>query len=130
MSSSQTGLRQRRAFTSWVLVIGVLLQPLLTYLATPWLSEDARGHVVFMCTLNGLKQVRVESDLFGLATESEQEACPALTLVQLAETARVAAPLAIGPAPIYVVDLVDITHDDQFQTQHRSFYFSRAPPLA
>lgn len=129
MSISRTTLRQRRAVTSWVLVIGVLLQPLLTYLVTPWLAEDARGHVVFMCTLKGLKAVQVENDRFDPDTENQEETCPALTLVQLAATARIATPLAIWSAPLYVVELVDITRDDQFQTQHFSFYSSRAPPL-
>ena len=64
MSNNGFTTRKRHTRTAWILVAGFWLQPLLTYLATPWLAEDARGHVVFICTLNGLKAVQVEHNVF------------------------------------------------------------------
>ncbi len=129
MSSTNFAARQRRTFTAWVLVAGVLLQPLLTYLVTPWFAEDARGHVVFVCTLNGLKAVSVDDSPLDLETAPDEESCPALTLVQLAETARIATPLAVPTFTLYVTALRVAAGDHQHHPRHSTLYSSRAPPV-
>jgi len=118
--------RQERAATVWLLVALVLLQPVLTYLATPWFVQDDEGHYLTMCTLEGEKRVYV-GDLFGDA-EAEPEHCPALELLQLAESARVPAPLEAPLQALYAVALLEQTADRPHHKLHFSAYASRAPP--
>lgn len=50
--------RNRRIAVAWLLTLGFLCQPLLTYLVTPMVGHDAQGQmVVEQCTLMGSKKL-------------------------------------------------------------------------
>jgi hypothetical protein len=110
----------------WLLVALVLLQPVLTYLATPWFAQDDEGHYLTLCTLEGERRVYV-GDLFG-DVDTEPEHCPALKLLQLAESARTPAPLEPPLRALYAVALLEQTADRPDYPLHFSAYASRAPP--
>ena len=119
----------RRTITAWALIAGILLQPIVTYLATPHVAEDGKGHYVLLCTLNGLQEVFV-GDLQALGEQSDDEHCPALKLVQLAGSAQPAAPLQTPAATLYLIALADVTADHSHHTDHSSLYRIRAPPMS
>ena len=122
--------RPLRTRTAWVLIIGVLLQPLLTYLITPLIADNGRGNHVLICTLNGMKEVRVDPSATDLHNQYNDEDCPALRLAQLVSSAGLAAPLTLPPLALYAVDLVDSDGSDQCCSPCVPCYASRAPPLA
>jgi len=123
------GTWHRRTITTWVLIAGVLLQPVLTYLATPLVAEDGKGHYVLLCTLNGLQEVYVD-DLPSLGEQSDDEHCPALKLLQLAGTAQPPAPLHAPAVTLSLVAVVDIGYDDGHSPRHSTDYPIRAPPMS
>ena len=129
MTAHSITARQARSITAWVLVAGFLLQPLLSYLVTPWATADARGHLVVMCTLNGLKQVYVDPADPDQTTQVDSESCPALTLWQLASSAQTPAPLAIVPGTLYLVGELRSTAVSPRHASPDVPYLSRAPPL-
>ena len=126
--SKLNGKPLRNAIMAWVLIAGVLLQPVLTYLATPVLADDGKGHYALLCTLNGLQEVNV-GDLQMLGEQSDEEHCPALKLIQLAGTAQTAAPLQAPAATLYLVALAPITADSVHYSSHTTLYPIRAPPM-
>ena len=123
-----TGSQRRRATTVWLLVGLILLQPVLTYLATPWFAQDDAGHYVTLCTLEGERQVYV-GDLFD-EPAGESGHCPALKLLQLAGTAATPVPPTAAAGTLYLVALVDQTSARAHRSLHFSAYASRAPPIA
>ena len=122
------GTLYRRTITTWVLIAGMLLQPILTYLATPHLAEDGEGHTVVLCTLNGLQEVYF-GDLQMLGEQSDEEHCPALKLIQLAGTAQPAAAPQPPVATLYLVAIAPVTAERSFDTPHTTHYPIRAPPM-
>jgi len=123
------GKLQRRTVTAWSLIAVFLLQPILTYLATPHLAEDSDGHYVLLCTLNGLQEVYV-GDLHSLGEQSDDEHCPALKLVQLAGSAQPATPPQTPEVTLYLVALAPIAAERPIHAHHFSLYPIRAPPIA
>jgi hypothetical protein len=123
---SATFCRRRRTPLAWLLVALILLQPVVTYLATPWFAQDDAGHYVTMCTLEGEKRVFV-GDLLG-DTDTDSEHCPALKLLQLAESARAPTPLEAPLRALYAVTLLEQTARQAHHDLHFSAYASRAPP--
>lgn len=121
--------RRQRAITAWVLIAGILLQPILTFLASPWFTEDGQGHLTVICTLEGLKEVYVD-DSSPLTQQTDDEYCPALELIQLVGSAHQVAPPVIAPLALYFVGLVDQTYDQEHHSLHYSAYSTRAPPIA
>lgn len=113
--------------TAWLLVAGILLQPVITYFATPWVALDSRGHYVLMCTLEGLKQVLVEDA--AIVTEDEAP-CPALELIKLVGSAKPVAPFQLPPVVLRLV--ISATPERQQQPSSRTTtnYAIRAPPIA
>lgn len=126
--SKLNGKPLRNAIMAWVLIAGVLLQPVLTYLATPVLADDGKGHYALLCTLNGLQEVYI-ADLPALGEQSDETHCPALKLLQLASTAAIAAPLQAPAATLYLVALAPITGDSVNHRVHTTLYPIRAPPM-
>jgi hypothetical protein len=123
---SPTVCRRRRTPLAWLLVVLILLQPVVTYLATPWFAQDDEGHYLTLCTLEGEKRVYV-GDLLGDA-DTAPEHCPALKLLQLAESARAPAPLETPLRALYAVALLEQTADRPRHRLHFSAYAPRAPP--
>ena len=120
--------RRWRNGTAWLLVAGILLQPVITYLVTPWISLDSRGHYVLMCTLEGLQEVLVE-DAGGTAV-TDEEACPALELFKLVGSAR---PSGNYQLPVVALRAVAITaprSESQQSPEPTRAYAIRAPPIA
>lgn len=118
-----------RVITAWVLIVGFLCQPILTYLVTPMQVTDRQGFTAVMCTLQGTKkEIFIELP----SIDGEQvaaEDCSAIKLIQLAGTTQVSQPVELSEVFLYAVGLVDQTADHQHHALHFSAYSSRAPPL-
>ena len=118
--------RTRPTITSWLLIAGFLLQPVLTYLVTPLVAHDGEGRQVVVCTLKGEKLVTLE--LPQLADSGDTEHCAALKLYQLAGTAQVAQPPAVPALLLYAVGRLQQGADHRYTPGHFSAYSTRAPP--
>lgn len=122
----------RRSFVTWTLILGFLLQPILSYLVTPMFAHDASGRALVVCTLKGERLI--ESDLpsiSDLATKAQgTEHCTALKLYQMAGATQVSAPLTAPPVLLYSVALLDQSADRSHRSLHFSAYSTRAPPVA
>lgn len=122
--------KQFRSPVSWLLIVGLLCQPILTYLVTPTVVQTSQGFHAVICTLKG-GQKDVLVDLPSIDdTQAPAGDCPAIKLVQLAGIAW--AP-TLQPAPalvLYSVGLLDQTGGQSHHRIHFSAYSSRAPPLA
>ena len=130
MGFGKDGGRQRTrsipVFTSWVLIAGFLLQPVLAYLVTPIVAHDGAGRQVVVCTLKGSRLVTL--DLPQLADNADTEHCSALKLYQMAGSAQISeAPLPV-PVSLYVVARLDQTAERAHRTLHFTAYSTRAPP--
>ena len=114
--------------TTWVLVVGFLLQPVLGYLVTPLVTHDLNGQQIVVCTLQGEKLVTV--DIPQLAEHDNTEHCSALKLYQMAGNTQVSEPPAVADVTLYAVEVLDQTAQHQHRHLHFSAYASRAPPTA
>ncbi len=113
---------------AWLLVAGILLQPIINYLVTPWVSLDSRGHYVLMCTLDGLQQVLVEESG---ATPAEDEApCPALELIKLVGSAKPAASFELPSVAMRAVRTAAPATVNPPTNRTAANYAIRAPPIA
>jgi hypothetical protein len=119
------GRQPTSAFTTWVLIAGFLLQPVLAYLVTP-IVVHADGQQVVMCTLKGSKLVMI--DLPHLADNDQTEHCSALKLYQMAGTSQISDPSLSTSVSLYSVELLEQTADLQHRSLHFSAYSTRAPP--
>jgi len=120
--------RRRRNGTAWLLVAGILLQPVITYLVTPWISLDSRGHYVLMCTLQGLQEVLVE-DAGGTAV-TDEEPCPALELFKLVGSARPPGTFQLPAVALRAVTVTAPRSESQQSPEPTRAYAIRAPPIA
>lgn len=118
--------RSRSAITVWVLIVGFLLQPVLTYLATPLMAVDGAGERVVICTLEGLKEIAL--DLPQPGDHGDDEQCPALQLLQLVHSAQLAEPPQLPAALLYAVAQVAPRAEHHYHTQWFHAYSTRAPP--
>jgi len=114
------------AFTTWVLIAGFLLQPVLAYLVTPVVTHDGAGRQVVVCTLKGAKRVTLK--LPQLADNADTEHCSALKLYQMAGNAQISEPPVPAPVSLYMAVLLDQTAERAHRTLHFSAYSTRAPP--
>ena len=118
--------RKWRNLTSWVLVAGFLLQPVLAYLVTPIVMHDTGGQQVVVCTLQGSKVVTL--DIPQLAENEQTEHCSALKLYQIAGTAQISQPPPIPVVSLYSIQALDQTAVHSHRSLHFSAYSTRAPP--
>jgi len=118
-----------RIFTTWVLIVGFLCQPILTYLVTPMQVTDKNGFHAVVCTLKGTQE-EIFIELPSIAAEQPAADCSALKLYQLAGTTQVSLPIGAPAAVLYAVDLLDQTVAEHHHRLHFSAYSSRAPPIA
>ena len=118
--------RRQRAFTTWVLIAGFLLQPVLAYLVTPLVTHDQKGQQVVVCTLKGQKLVTL--DIPQLADNEDSEHCAALKLYQMASATQISNPPLAPAVSLYSVEMLDQTTDHQHRSLHFSAYSTRAPP--
>jgi hypothetical protein len=114
--------------TTWILVVGFLLQPVLAYLVTPLVAHDQQGQQIVICTLQGEKLITV--DIPQLAGHDEAEHCSALKLYQMAGSTQVSAPPLVPAMTLYAVEALDQTARHQHRHLHFSAYATRAPPVA
>jgi hypothetical protein len=121
--------REYQAFFSWLLISGVLFQPVLTYLVTPTVVQDRQGFHTVVCTLKG-----EQKDVFvGLpsidASKQAPDDCPAIKLVQLAGVACLPEMPAVSSSVLYSLGTFAQINRDSHHRIHYSAYSSRAPPL-
>lgn len=119
--------RSQRVFTTWVLIAGFLLQPVLAYLVTPLVTQDFEGHQVVVCTLKGQKLVTLNLPAADDGSASSEH-CTALKLYQMASATQVSNPPVAPAITLYSVEMLDQTVDHQHRSLHFSAYSSRAPP--
>lgn len=120
--------QSNRTATAWLLIGVLLLQPLVTFLASPWFTNDQQGNLVVVCTLYGLEEIYVEN---GIAiNEAAEEHCPALELMQISGSAYQPEPPLLASALFYSIGQVDQTSTHQHHSLHYSAYHTRAPPVA
>ncbi len=117
-----------RVITAWVLIVGFLCQPILTYLVTPMQVTDKHGFTAVMCTLKGM-QKEVFIELPSITGAEATEDCSAIKLYQLAGTTQIPMPLQEPVAVLYSVESLHQTAGHQHHSLHFSAYSSRAPPL-
>jgi hypothetical protein len=115
-----------RPLTTWLLVAGFLLQPVLAYLVTPLIAHDAAGQQVVVCTLEGQKLVTLDLPSAGEGQGSEH--CSALKLFQMAGSAAPSSPLLPPDVGLYAIGPLDQNADHPHRTLHFSAYATRAPP--
>jgi len=120
--------KRTHLLTTWVLVVGFLLQPVLAYLVTPLVTHDEQGQQIVMCTLQGEKLVTV--DIPELARHDSTEHCSALKLYQMAGSTQVSQPPVVADVTLYAVEVLDQTAEHQHSYLHFSAYTTRAPPVA
>jgi len=120
--------KRTHLLTTWVLVVGFLLQPILAYLVTPLVTHDEQGQQIVMCTLQGEKLVTV--DIPELARHDSTEHCSALKLYQMAGSTQVSQPPVVADVTLYAVEVLDQTAEHQHRYLHFSAYTTRAPPVA
>ena len=119
-----------RAPLSWLLIVGFLCQPILTYLVTPTSVQTPGGNHAVVCTLKGVqKDILIDLPSIDRA-QGPAEDCPAIKLIQLAGIA-LAPEMQVAPATVlYSVGLLEQTGGHSHHRIHFSAYSSRAPPLA
>ena len=115
------------ATTTWVLIAGFLLQPILSYLVTPIVAHDSQGNQIVVCTLKGQKVISVH--IPQLADNADTEHCSALKLYQMAGFAQVSEPPILPAVILYSVELLDQTALHAHRVLHFSAYATRAPPI-
>ena len=120
-------VRDQRTATAWLLAVSILLQPLLTYLATPLAGQHGNGQWTVVCTLQGEKTVFVE---LGPAPAEGPDACPALKLLQAFGTGSVAVPPRLPALQLYASVAIATPVDYPYIAPHFSVFPSRAPPLS
>ncbi len=116
-----------RLVTVWVLITGMLLQPVLTYLATPMLMTGSNGRNTVICTLKGMSKVYLDFETGRVSPVDED--CSALQLIDLASSAAVPGVPGLVPVTLHFLGLIDQTADHQHHALYFSAYSSRAPPI-
>ena len=119
-----------RSATSWLLVAGLLLQPLLAYLVTPTVAHTRDGIRVAVCTLKGgQRDVVLELPAIDDSTQAGDE-CPAIKLFQLAGIAQLPTLPALPAVVLERVSAPARVAERLRRQLHFSVYSSRAPPTA
>jgi hypothetical protein len=119
-------MRRQPDTVVWVLLAAFLLQPVLTYLATPLVTHDTQGQQIVICTLQGEKSVLL--DLPGPDADDGAEHCPALKLYQIASISQISEPPASPVVTLYAVEFLEQTASVAHHTLHFSAYSTRGPP--
>lgn len=119
-------MRRQPDTVVWVLLAAFLLQPVLTYLATPLVTHDTQGQQIVICTLQGEKSVLL--DLPGPDADDGAEHCPALKLYQIAGTLQIVEPPLPPMLVLQMLHLLDQTAEHAHHALHFSAYSTRAPP--
>lgn len=119
----------------WLLIAGFLLQPILTYLATPVFGHNAEGISVVVCTLQGEKRVTLDLPTLSGAPDSSHSSldpdhCPALKLFQIAGAAVVSVPTPVPALILLAATVTDQTAAVSHHALHFAAYSTRAPPVA
>ena len=119
--------RYVRATTTWLLIAGFLLQPILGYLVTPIVMHNDQGQKIVICTLKGEKVISI--NVPQLADNADTEHCSALKLYQMAGLAQISEPPALPAVVLYFVEMLDQTAAYEHRVLHFSAYSTRAPPV-
>lgn len=112
----------------WLLLLGFLCQPLISYLAAPAFAEGKNGQQILICTLKGLQLVAVDTDNPEPAEPDSD--CPALNLQLQASSSALLLPPKLDLIPQTPLqpsgsDVLPPTRQPRY-TQ----YVGRAPPMA
>lgn len=122
--------KNQHAPLSWLLIVGFLCQPILTYLVTPTSVPTPGGFYAVVCTLKGVKKdILVDLPAIDRA-QGPAEDCPAIKLMQLAGISLAPEVQVVPATVLYSVGLLEQTGGHSHHRIHFSAYSSRAPPLA
>lgn len=123
----QTSPRAQWPLVTWILIAAYLLQPVLSYLATPFVAHNASGQTVVICTLQGSKSITL--DIPAVEQLQNAEHCSALQLLHSLASTRPADPLpAMATLGQAVADsLVPVL--EPLRKDLPSSYLTRAPPI-
>jgi hypothetical protein len=123
-----------RAFATWLLAVGFLFQPFLTYLSTPMMTTDKVGNKVVICTMYGLKWVDLETDLgLDLPDPSDDPVTPHCSVVkflQMAGTALQPAQPVLPDVLFSALDAQSLWVNPWHDSLHLAAYSARAPPVS
>ncbi len=116
--------------TAYVLLFGFLFQPLVVHWASPWLNVNKKtGITEVSCALKGEASHHLQSDAAFTNKLSEGKYCPALKLVDMADSTLHLAVPQYHPQTLYVIDLIDVTAISLHRLFHYNAYLTRAPPF-
>ncbi len=114
----------------FVLLLCFLMQPLLTYLGTPWFVSDQSGITSIVCTLEGLKSENIDaSSDMGKLLGMDIKDCPALELIDMMSAGLFLQPASFQSHSWYTVALLNQTVTSSFLHSVPSVYQPRAPPF-
>jgi hypothetical protein len=123
-----------RALTAWLLAVGFLFQPFLTYLSMPLLAVDQGGNKVVICTMYGLKWVDMETglglDLPGPADKTDTTQCSVVKFFQMAGTALQPAQPVLPEVYFPSADVLGSSANPWRDSLLLSAYSARAPPVS
>ncbi|OOZ75137.1 hypothetical protein BOW49_01610 [Solemya velum gill symbiont] len=120
--------QSKQMATAWLLIGMIMLQPVITFLASPAFMNDSDGRMVVVCTLYGLEEIYVEDGM--QKSEAESDYCPAVELMQISGSAYQPKPPMVAAALFYSIGSVDQTSTHEHHSLHYSAYQTRAPPVA
>ena len=123
-----------RALTAWLLTIGFIFQPFLTYLSTPMLAVDKAGNKVVICTMYGLKWVDLETDL-GLdlpdpSGNTDPTQCSVVKFFQHAGTALQSTQPGLPDVLFSALDVQGLSANPWHDSLYLAAYSARAPPVS
>jgi len=92
----------KQLLNALLLILLVGMGPLLGFWTTPLMLPVAQGELVFVCTLQGIKSIRVDPQTGQQTAAPQQDHCSALQLLSVLGQGlpRLPAPLPIQPAPV------------------------------
>ncbi|OOZ13614.1 hypothetical protein [Solemya velum gill symbiont] len=100
--------QSKRTATAWLLIGVFMLQPVITFFASPAFMNDSDGRMVVVCTLYGLEEIYVEDGM--LISEAESDYCPAVELMQISGSAYQPKPPMVAATLTPFTPLLCIPH--------------------
>ena len=115
--------------TAYVLLFGFLFQPLIVYWSSPWFFDNTiTGVTEVTCALKGKSSHDLQTSYLPVEKLAKDKHCPALKLVNMANSTLHFAVPVYQSHTLYLIDLVDHTTEHQYLFFHYNAYSTRAPP--
>ncbi|HPE61386.1 MAG: hypothetical protein KDI15_10160 [Thiothrix sp.] len=120
--------RKIRTPLTGLLLLALVLTPWLSFWSTPQLARTAAGETVVICTLEGLKTIRLDANGIIADTPAPDGLhCPALHLAKLFSQTVLPGPM-LPDLPIQAQHSPHHHHHYTHIVPHLSVYSERAPP--